>query len=130
MSGSDRIDRPGARPWVPEEANLRALRAAAPACRGCELWEPATQVVFSSGPASARIVMVGEQPGDREDREGTPFVGPAGKLLDQAIATARLDRQQIYLTNSVKHFRFKQAGPGKRRIHQKPGVAHVVACRP
>jgi DNA polymerase len=87
-------------------------------------------VVFSSGPASARVVMVGEQPGDQEDRQGEPFVGPAGQILDRAIDAAGLDRGSIYLTNAVKHFRFRQAGPGKRRIHEKPAVAHVVACRP
>jgi uracil-DNA glycosylase len=104
------------------------LREAAAGCRGCELWEPATQVVFSSGDAHARVAMVGEQPGDVEDREGVPFVGPAGKLLLRACQDAGLDSRDLYLTNAVKHFRFEQRG--KRRIHQKPDLGQMVACRP
>jgi DNA polymerase len=92
------------------------------------MWEPATQVVFSTGDASARVVLVGEQPGDVEDREGVPFVGPAGRLLMRAVDDAGLDRRQVYLTNAVKHFRFTPRG--KRRIHQTPDVGHVIACRP
>src|SRR6188474_647913 len=109
----DQVERPGARAWLPDRVSLKALRAAAPACRGCELWEPATQIVFSSGPVSARVVMVGEQPGDQEDRQGEPFVGPAGKILDRAIDQAGLDRREIYLTNAVKHFRFRLDRSGK-----------------
>jgi DNA polymerase len=120
--------RPGAARWVPDGGGLSALRAAAPDCRGCELWEPATQVVFSAGPASARIVLVGEQPGDREDREGAPFVGPAGRLLDRAVEEAGIDREGVYVTNAVKHFRF--ARRGRRRIHERPEVAHIAACGP
>jgi DNA polymerase len=124
------LERPGAQAWVPERPTITALRAAAPRCRGCELWAPATQVVFSSGPAAARVVMVGEQPGDHEDREGQPFVGPAGRILDRAIDEAGLDRREVYLTNAVKHFRFRLDRSGKRRIHEKPSVGHVVACQP
>ena len=130
MAASQEVERPGAQKWVPKWADLDALRAAAPRCRGCELWEPATQVVFSSGPADARVVLVGEQPGVQEDRQGEPFVGPAGRILDRAIDESGLDRRTVYLTNAVKHFRFRQAGPGRRRIHEKPGTAHIVACRP
>jgi DNA polymerase len=122
-------ERPGAQRWVPGDASdLADLRRAAPACRGCELWEPASQVVFSSGRQGARVVLVGEQPGDVEDREGEPFVGPAGRLLTRAVDDAGLDRDDVYLTNAVKHFRFSQQG--KRRIHQTPDVAHVLACQP
>jgi uracil-DNA glycosylase len=116
--------------FVPDGANLTELRQAAEGCRGCELWEHATQTVFSAGPAKAKIVLVGEQPGDVEDREGKPFVGPAGRLLVKAVEDAGIPRDAIYRTNAVKHFRFKQAGPGKRRIHQTPDLAHLTACRP
>jgi uracil-DNA glycosylase family protein len=124
----DKPDRPGAQRWVPPDADLEAIHAAAPGCRGCELWAPATQVVVSTGDASARVVLVGEQPGDVEDREGVPFVGPAGKLLMRAVDEAGLDRREVYLTNAVKHFRFTPRG--KRRIHQTPDVGHVTACHP
>lgn len=115
-------------PWVPDGADVDALRAAAPACRGCELWRPATQVVFSRGPSDARLVLVGEQPGDREDREGEPFVGPAGRLLGEALAAAGVDEHEVYLTNAVKHFRFVERG--KRRLHKSPAVTHLRACAP
>jgi DNA polymerase len=121
-------ERPGAEQWVPEGADIPALQEAAKACRGCELWEPATQVVFSAGPPSASIVLVGEQPGDQEDRRGMPFVGPAGNLLVQALRDAGIDPQTVYRTNSVKHFRFEQRGA--RRLHKTPEIAHVTACRP
>ncbi|KAE8763942.1 UdgX family uracil-DNA binding protein [Georgenia thermotolerans] len=121
-------ERPGARRWVPPEADVDGLRAAAPGCRGCELWADATQVVFSTGSDRARIVLVGEQPGDREDREGKPFVGPAGRILDDALEAAGIDPGGVYVTNAVKHFRFQMRG--KRRIHKTPGVAHVEACLP
>ncbi|MFC0222561.1 UdgX family uracil-DNA binding protein [Nocardioides zeicaulis] len=114
--------------WVPDSRDLGDLESAAHACRGCELWEPATQVVFSSGERSARLVLVGEQPGDQEDRSGEPFVGPAGRLLDEALVAAGIDRAAAYLTNAVKHFRFERRG--SRRIHKTPGVGHVTACRP
>jgi DNA polymerase len=117
-----------AAPWLPAKRTLSALQRAAPACRGCELWEDATQVVFGDGASTAAIMLVGEQPGDREDLEGEPFVGPAGRVLDDALDAAGIDRDQTYLTNAVKHFRFDQRGP--RRIHKKPGVAHIEACHP
>lgn len=122
------VERPGAEQWVPDEAGLDELRAAAPDCRGCELWKDATQVVFSKGPEGARLMLVGEQPGDREDLEGEPFVGPAGRVLADAVDAAGIPRGQVYVTNAVKHFRFERRG--KRRIHEKPAVAHIVACRP
>jgi uracil-DNA glycosylase family protein len=119
-----------AQDFVPADAGLDELRAAADECRGCELWEPATQTVFSAGPRDARIVLVGEQPGDQEDRQGAPFVGPAGRLLVKAVDEAGIDRSTTYRTNAVKHFRFTQDGPGKRRIHQTPEMRHIAACRP
>jgi DNA polymerase len=122
--------RPGAKEWVPKGAGVDDLRKAAPACRGCELWEPATQVVFSAGSPNARVALVGEQPGDQEDRQGVPFVGPAGRLLQQALDEAGIERGDVYVTNAVKHFRFTQSAPGKRRIHQTPDRVHVEACRP
>ena len=123
-------ERPGAQQWVPEGASVEQLREAAPACRGCELWQGASQVVFSAGNPAARVALVGEQPGDEEDRRGLPFVGPAGRLLQKAVDDAGIDRSQTYVTNSVKHFRFRQDGPGKRRIHQTPDLAHLEACKP
>jgi DNA polymerase len=115
---------------VPTRGGLPALRRAAADCRGCDLYQDATQTVFGAGPATARLVLVGEQPGDREDVEGEPFVGPAGKLLDRALAEAGIDREQVYLTNAVKHFKFTLPERGKRRIHKKPNQAEVAACRP
>ena len=112
----------------PEGVGLAGLRTAAAGCRACELWEPATQTVFGVGPETARIVLVGEQPGDQEDRTGEPFVGPAGKLLDRALADAGIERRDAYVTNAVKHFRF--TAKGKRRIHETPGPEHLRACRP
>ncbi len=114
--------------WVPDQADVAALKAAAPHCRGCELWEPATQVVFSAGNPAATLMLVGEQPGDVEDREGIPFVGPAGRLLQQALDEAGVARADVYVTNAVKHFRFETRG--KRRIHQTPQIRHIKACRP
>lgn len=122
------IEHEDAAAWVPSSRELADLESAAQECRGCELWRPATQVVFSSGDRSARVLLVGEQPGDQEDRQGEPFVGPAGRVLDEALADAGIDRSAAYLTNAVKHFRFEQRG--KRRIHQKPDVRHLTACRP
>jgi DNA polymerase len=117
--------------FLPEVVDdLTALRTAAASCRGCELWEPATQTVFSAGPAAARVALVGEQPGDQEDRQGAPFVGPAGRLLVKAVDEAGIPRDTVYRTNAVKHFRFTQSGPGKRRIHQTPDMSHITACRP
>ena len=114
--------------WVPEDADISDLREAAPACRGCELWEPATQVVFSAGNPRAPLMLIGEQPGDAEDRQGVPFVGPAGKVLQKALADAGIDVADVYVTNAVKHFRFTERG--KRRIHATPQMSHIKACRP
>ncbi|MBO4207158.1 UdgX family uracil-DNA binding protein [Micromonospora echinofusca] len=120
---------PGAQQFIPPDADsLDALRAAAAGCRGCELHGPASQTVFGRGDAHARLVFVGEQPGDMEDQKGLPFVGPAGRLLRRAVDDAGLDPAHIYLTNAVKHFRFELRG--KRRIHQTPDRVHIVACRP
>jgi uracil-DNA glycosylase family protein len=121
---------PGAEEYVPDDADLPELRAAVHECRGCDLYQDATQAVFGEGPADATVLIVGEVPGDQEDRQGHPFVGPAGKLLDRALVEAGIDRTQVYVTNAVKHFKFKRAERGKRRIHQKPGRTEVVACRP
>lgn len=118
----------GAESWVPSTRSVAKLAAAATDCRGCELWQDATQVVFSSGRASARIALVGEQPGDQEDREGEPFVGPAGRVLAEALEAAKIDPSRVYLTNAVKHFRHTVRG--KRRIHEKPAVGHITACHP
>ena len=115
--------------FVPSSADLEQLRAAARSCRGCHLFEKATQTVFSRGAVTARVAFVGEQPGDVEDRRGEPFVGPAGKLLDRAVADAGLDPAEIYTTNAVKHFKFTEGG-GKRRIHATPDTHEVGACRP
>lgn len=112
----------------PSGVGLDGLATAAAGCRACELWEPATQTVFGDGPPTARVVFVGEQPGDQEDRKGEPFVGPAGRLLDDALTGAGLDRRDAYITNAVKHFRFTVKG--KRRIHQTPGAEHIRACAP
>jgi uracil-DNA glycosylase len=114
--------------WVPPNADIEELRAAAVACKGCELWKPATQVVFSAGNSRAPMVLVGEQPGDAEDRQGIPFVGPAGKLLQRALSEAGVVVSDVYVTNAVKHFRFTERG--KRRIHATPQVSHIQACRP
>lgn len=112
----------------PAGVGLDELRATARNCRACPLWEPATQTVFGAGPADARVLFVGEQPGDMEDRRGEPFVGPAGRLLDRALADAGIDRSLAYVTNTVKHFRFTPTP--RRRLHQTPGPEHVAACRP
>ena len=119
-----------AEPFVPTKVDLPALAAAARRCRGCELYEDATQTVFGAGAAGAAVMFVGEQPGDVEDREGAPFVGPAGRLLDRAMAGAGIDRSAAYVTNAVKHFRFKSTANSKRRIHEKPATRHVSACEP
>ncbi len=119
----------GAQDFLPETRNLAALADAAQGCRGCDLYRDAEQTVFGAGSASARVMLVGEQPGDQEDRVGLPFVGPAGRLLDKALAAAGIDRSQVYVTNAVKHFKFSRA-QGKRRIHKTPSRTEVVACRP
>jgi uracil-DNA glycosylase family protein len=118
----------GAAPFVPTGADLDALRAAAAGCTGCRLHEDTTQTVFGRGPADARLLFVGEQPGDQEDRMGKPFVGPAGRLLRDAVDEAGIDPTSLYITNAVKHF--KHTLRGRRRIHQTPDRVDVLACRP
>ena len=117
-----------ATPFLPERLSLTALREAAAVCRGCHLWRPATQTVFGEGKKSSRLMLVGEQPGDREDLEGKPFVGPASRELDRGLEAAGIDRREAYLTNVVKHFSFQERG--RRRIHQTPKRFEVEACRP
>jgi DNA polymerase len=114
--------------FLPKERSLVALREAAAGCKGCHLWRIGTQTVFGEGPQSAHVMFVGEQPGDQEDQAGKPFVGPAGRLLDNALTEAGIDRSATYLTNAVKHFKWQARG--KRRIHQKPTWAEIAACRP
>ncbi|MFF9133644.1 UdgX family uracil-DNA binding protein [Streptomyces sp. NPDC014806] len=119
-----------AEPFVPDGAGLDGLRQAAAGCRGCPLYRDATQTVFGAGNPHARVMLVGEQPGDQEDRQGKPFVGPAGKLLDRALAEAGIDPAQAYVTNAVKHFKFTRAEPKKRRIHKAPSLREMTACGP
>jgi len=126
-----------ARDFMPEErAGLPALRSAVQQCQGCGLYAFATQAVFGEGPRDAEVMLVGEQPGDKEDVAGHPFVGPAGQLLDRAMAAAGIDRSRVYVTNIVKHFKWKRpasgagAVPGKRRLHDKPNAYEVTACKP
>jgi DNA polymerase len=122
------VTAPGAADYIPERPTLKTLREAAAGCRGCHLYRDSTQTVFGAGLKRSRLMMIGEQPGDYEDREGKPFVGPAGRLLDRALRDAGLDRRELYLTNVVKHFKFVQRG--KRRIHQTPVMEEINACRP
>lgn len=122
-------ERPGAEAWVPEHLSLRALHEAAAECRGCELYRDATQVVMGEGRRGARVMLLGEQPGDQEDRQGHPFVGPAGRVLDDALEAAGIASDDVFVTNVVKHFRWSTTR-GKRRIHQSPTRAHVAACAP
>src|SRR4051794_27390309 len=114
--------------FLPERLTLKALEEASKACRGCELYKDATQTVFGRGRKGARLMLVGEQPGDKEDREGEPFVGPAGRLLDRALEEAGIDRSEAYVTNAVKHFKWKPRG--KRRLHQTPRAGEIEACKP
>ena len=132
VDGSATSDRASsAAPFVPIGADLAGLAGAARGCRGCHLADlDNTATVFGEGPATARLVLVGEQPGDVEDRRGRPFVGPAGKLLDRALGEAGLDRETAYVTNAVKHFKFTRASTGKRRVHAKPDAHEVAACKP
>ncbi|OMC37019.1 uracil-DNA glycosylase [Mycobacterium sp. GA-1841] len=120
----------GAEEFVPATDDLAELAKAARHCEGCPLYRDATQTVFGAGKPNARVILIGEQPGDREDRAGEPFVGPAGRVLDNALAAAEIDRAQLYLTNAVKHFKFTTNERGKRRIHKTPSRTEVVACRP
>ena len=113
---------------MPDHADIEGLKKAAVNCKGCELWQGATQVVFSAGNPQAPLALVGEQPGDVEDRKGIPFVGPAGRLLQDALDAAGIPREDVYVTNAVKHFRFTERG--KRRIHATPHVSHIKACLP
>ncbi len=117
-----------AAPFIPARATLKRLQQAAAVCAGCPLYRHATQTVFGVGPRHASIVLIGEQPGDREDIEGLPFVGPAGQLLDRALAAAVLPREQVYITNAVKHFKWERRG--KRRLHKHPEDREIAACRP
>ena len=118
----------GAAPLVPPRPSLKKLKEAAAGCKACPLWKTGTQTVFGEGSPKSEIMFVGEQPGDQEDKAGTPFVGPAGKLFDQALEEAAIDRSSTYVTNVVKHFKWK--GQGKRRIHQKPNWSEIAACSP
>jgi DNA polymerase len=129
MNARARHDRPGAATWVPERPNLATLRKAAQHCRGCELFEDATQAVVGEGPVDAGLVLLGEQPGDQEDRQGKPFVGPAGRLLLRALEAAEIDPGAVFRTNAVKHFRFTGTAT-KRRMHRAPDLAHMRACSP
>ncbi len=116
--------------FIPPRPTLPRLREAAAGCRGCDLWLDATQTVFGEGAAHAAVIFVGEQPGDQEDRVGRPFVGPAGRLFDEALQEAGIDRRVVYVTNAVKHFRFVRQELVKRRLHKKPNAAQVRACNP
>jgi uracil-DNA glycosylase len=119
---------PTADPFLPPSRDLTSLAEAVQGCRGCDLWEHATQAVFGAGSPGADVMLVGEQSGDQEDQQGAPFVGPAGRLLDEALAAAGIDRSRAYVTNAVKHFKWRQRG--KRRIHDKPSWSQISACRP
>jgi uracil-DNA glycosylase family protein len=114
--------------YLPTSRSLKALRTASQTCRGCALYEDATQTVFGRGRKSSDLMLVGEQPGDKEDREGEPFVGPAGRLLDRALEEAGIDRHEAYVTNAVKHFKWRPQG--KRRLHQTPRAGEIEACKP
>src|ERR687893_2248323 len=132
MAQQSLIDEPSepndATPFLPEKRSLSALREAAAGCRGCHLWRNATQTVFGEGLKKSRVMFVGEQPGDREDRAGRPFVGPAGQELDKALEAVGIPRDEVYIKNAVKHFKFEERG--KRRIHQTPKRFEIDACRP
>lgn len=116
--------------FLPAQLTIPKLKSAAARCKGCDLWQRATQTVFGEGSPKARIMLIGEQPGDKEDIAGHPFVGPAGKILDEALAAAGISRADVYVTNAVKHFSWTPAARGKRRIHKKPRYFEIRACRP
>jgi uracil-DNA glycosylase len=124
----NRAEPESAAPFVPETKSLPLLRQAVQGCRGCDLYKHATQAVAGQGPRTSPIVLIGEQPGEEEDRQGLPFVGPSGKLLDRALEEAGIDRSTIFVTNAVKHFKFEERG--KRRIHKKPSASQSRACQP
>ena len=132
MTGKERGTEPLTDEWrpadVPNTSDLRKIRDAAAHCTACPLYKNATQTVFGEGPRAAQVMFVGEQPGDQEDVQGKPFVGPAGKLLDRALKEAQIDRTTVYVTNAVKHFKWEPRG--KRRLHQKPSSRDIAACRP
>lgn len=128
MAITRNADATTAAPLVPPRPTLPKLRAVAAECKACDLWRTGTQTVFGEGEQKATVMFIGEQPGDREDLEGRPFVGPAGVLLDKALDEAGIDRSQVYITNVVKHFKWEPRG--KRRIHKKPNAVEVTACRP
>src|SRR5918992_1188086 len=127
---ADDVSTGSAADFMPSVPTLPLLRKSAAGCRGCRLWTIGTQTVFGEGPDTARVLVVGEQPGDSEDREGRPFVGPAGRLLDEALEAAGIDRGDVYVTNAVKHFNWEKREGTKRRIHKKPGDREVRACFP
>jgi DNA polymerase len=116
--------------FIPSRPTLERLREAAAGCRGCDLWRNATQTVFGEGPKRADVMLVGEQPGDQEDRQGHPFVGPSGRLLDEGLSEAGIDRSRVYVTNAVKHFKFVRVELTRRRLHKKPAPGEVRACHP
>jgi DNA polymerase len=128
VSAKDSRSGEDASAYVPKRRTLPALRRAVQECHGCDLWREATQAVFGEGPSKARLMLVGEQPGDREDREGEPFVGPAGGVLRRALVEAEIDIDSTYVTNAVKHFKWRPQG--KRRLHQTPRAGEISACRP
>lgn len=129
MPAANRIQGTAAR-LIPEKLTLPKLREAAAGCQACDLWKKGTQTVFGEGALHASVMLVGEQPGDREDLAGHPFVGPAGRILDEALAAAGIDRSEVYVTNVVKHFNWVPAERGKRRIHKKPRYSEIKACQP
>ncbi|MGN6392520.1 MAG: UdgX family uracil-DNA binding protein [Gemmatimonadales bacterium] len=129
-SGTRAVVTGSAADFIPPKPTLPRLLAAAAGCRGCHLWEDATQTVFGEGPRSAEFMLVGEQPGDQEDRQGHPFVGPSGRLLDEALAAAGIDRRRVYITNAVKHFKFVRVELTRRRLHKKPSAGEIRACHP
>ena len=124
-----RTPKPTAAPWVPDHGGLAALQRASQDCHGCDLWRNATRTVFGEGPAAPDLMLVGEQPGDTEDLAGRPFIGPAGRVLDEALAAVGIDRGRAYVTNVVKHFKWERSS-GKRRIHARPNQLEIQACRP
>lgn len=121
-------DKPEGNPFVPRTTNLKRLQQAAKDCKNCDLWERGTQTVFGEGQPASKVMLIGEQPGNEEDLQGRPFIGPAGRLLDKLLVEAGVDRKKVYVTNAVKHFKWEPRG--KRRIHKKPNSVEIAACRP